>query len=79
MKASKLILLMLAGAAAGAVAGLLFAPDEGAETRRKIANKAKKIKDDFADKATEFKEKAMDIKDNIEGAVHDVKKRFSHS
>ncbi|HVZ96737.1 MAG TPA: YtxH domain-containing protein [Chitinophagaceae bacterium] len=79
MKAKNALLLILAGAAAGAIAGLLLAPDEGAETRRKWMRKAKKYKKQFEGKASEFKDKAMDLKDNIEGAVQDVKKRFSHS
>ena len=36
MKAGKLILGILTGAAAGAAAGLLFAPRKGTETRRSI-------------------------------------------
>lgn len=36
MKAGKLILGILTGAAAGAAAGLLFAPKKGTETRRSI-------------------------------------------
>jgi gas vesicle protein len=34
---SRIVLGLLAGAAAGAIAGILFAPDKGTETRRKIS------------------------------------------
>lgn len=76
MKLSNAIVLLLTGAAVGAVAGLLLAPEEGTKTRKKWMKKAKKYKKDFEDKASEYKDKAADFKENLEGAVHDVKKRF---
>ncbi|HLK28570.1 MAG TPA: YtxH domain-containing protein [Puia sp.] len=43
-------------AVAGAIAGILFAPDKGASTRRKIIAKAKKAKaSDKSDDAAEQK------------------------
>jgi len=77
MKISNAALLLFAGFTAGAITGLLLAPDEGAITRKKFLKKAKKYKKTFEDKASEYKDKAADLKDNIEGAVNDVKKRFS--
>ncbi len=79
MKAKNAVLLILTGAAIGALAGVLLAPDEGSETRKKWKNKAKDYKKQFEDKAADFKDKARDLKDNIESTVQDVKKRFSHS
>lgn len=77
MKLKNATILFLSGVALGALAGLLMAPEEGSKTRRKWMKKAKKYKKDFADKASEYKDKVSDLKDDIEGAVHDVKKRFS--
>ncbi len=77
MKLSKATILLLAGAALGALAGLLLAPDEGVKTRKKWIKKAKKYKKAVEDKASEYKGKATDLKDNIEGAAGDLKKRFS--
>ena len=37
---TKLLMGFIAGAAVGAVAGILFAPDAGANTRQKISDKA---------------------------------------
>jgi len=50
-KYSKIGLAFVAGAAVGAIAGLLFAPDKGSETRRKMADKAREWKDDMKEKA----------------------------
>lgn len=77
MKLSKAILLLFTGFAAGAVTGILVAPEEGYKSRRKLMKKAKKYKKDLEKTAADYKDKATGIRDNIEGAVHDVKKRFS--
>ena len=77
MKLSNAALLLLTGIAIGAVAGVLLAPEEGSKTSRKLLKKAKKYKKLMEDKVSEYKEKASDLKDNIEGAAGDMKKRFS--
>ncbi len=60
MKSSNALLLILTGAAVGAVAGLLLAPDEGAETRKKLMKKAKKYKKAMEDKISDYRKKASD-------------------
>lgn len=77
MKVSNVALLLISGFTAGALTGLLLAPDEGARTRKKLMKKTKKYKKDLENTVSEYKNKAVDIKDNIEEVVHDVKKRFS--
>ena len=77
MKLSNSTLLILTGAAFGALAGLLLAPEEGSKTRKKLMKQAKKYKKIVEEKATEYKDKASDMKDNIEGAASDLQKRFS--
>lgn len=53
MSAGKVMLGVIAGAAAGALLGILFAPDKGTETRRKIRESgdsyARNIKSKFND------------------------------
>lgn len=50
---AKILVAFLVGAAAGASLGILFAPDKGVETRRKIKEKF----EDLGDKAHEQYEK----------------------
>lgn len=73
----KSALLLLTGIALGIAAGLLLAPEEGTKTRKKWWKKGKQYKKAFEEKLAEYKDKAADLKDNLEGAASDVKKRFS--
>ncbi|MEO8415413.1 MAG: YtxH domain-containing protein [Ginsengibacter sp.] len=77
MKMKSATILLLTGIAIGTITGLLIAPDEGVRTRKKWMKKAKKYKKAVGDKASDYKEKAVDLKDSIENAAHDIKKRFS--
>ena len=52
MKASRVLLGVVAGAAVGAVLGILFAPDKGSNTRRKIARKGEDLVEDIKDRAS---------------------------
>lgn len=52
MKSGKVLMGVMAGIAAGAVLGILFAPDKGSTTRRKISNKAQHYVDEIKEKST---------------------------
>ena len=72
MKTSgKLLMAIAAGAAVGAILGVLFAPDKGTETRRKIKQKGKKIKDDVKDAYGKGKEKINHFKEDIGNAIRE--------
>ena len=54
---SKILAALAIGVAAGAVIGVLFAPDKGSETRKKISDQGKKLGEDLKTKLNEVKEK----------------------
>jgi len=54
MSSGKVILGVIAGAAIGAALGILFAPDKGSATRRKITRKSSKYVDQLESEFNEF-------------------------
>ena len=54
MKSGKVVLGMLAGLAAGAVLGILFAPEKGSKTRKQIMDKGDDYVDELKSKYEEF-------------------------
>lgn len=57
---STVAVAVLAGAAAGLLAGIMLAPDSGQETRRRIKNRAQENVNDTIDKAGDAKDAATD-------------------
>lgn len=68
----KIITAVAAGAAAGAILGILFAPDKGSETRRKINEQGKKLADDVKNRMEKVKVKCNEIKDDFEKKVRET-------
>lgn len=58
---SKILVAAGAGVLAGAVVGILFAPDKGSVTRHKIAEAPKKLVDKFNQKVKTGKEKFEEV------------------
>ena len=54
MKSGKVLLGVLAGVAIGASLGILFAPDKGANLRKKISKKRDKLTEGLENKFDEF-------------------------
>ena len=55
---SKVLLGVLAGAATGAILGVLFAPDKGEETRRRLSEGSRDLSDNLKEKSRSFAEAA---------------------
>jgi gas vesicle protein len=68
MSSGKVLLGVLAGVAAGALIGVLFAPEKGSVTRRRISKKG----DDYLD---ELKEKFDDFFDTVTKDAEIIKDR----
>jgi gas vesicle protein len=54
MSSGKVLLGVLAGIAVGATLGILFAPDKGSKTRKKIQRKGDEYADELGEKFSDF-------------------------
>ena len=67
MSTGKILFGVLAGVAAGAVLGILFAPAKGSKTRKKIAKKGMDYADELSEKLKSFME---EMTEKFESAVN---------
>jgi len=83
MNSGKVVLGLLAGVAAGALLGVLFAPDKGTETRKKISKKGEDYVDALKDKFSEFiesiTEKFDQVKDDVTEFAEKGKAKFDEA
>ena len=78
MNSGKVFLGMLAGVAAGALLGVLFAPDKGSDTRKKITGKTDDLTDALKDKFNEFLDNVTEKFNQVKVEVSDIAKEASH-
>ena len=73
--ANKALLGFLAGAAVGALAGILFAPDKGSETRRKISKKTGDVTDGVKNAFNDFVDGVKNTYSSLKGEAEDVEEK----
>ncbi len=89
MNSGKVLLGLLAGIAAGATLGILFAPEKGTATRRRISRKANDYSDGLGDKFNDFidsvttkfeslKSEAIDYVENGQEKAENIKSDAVH-
>ena len=69
---AKILAGLLAGAAAGVVLKMLYAPEEGKEKKKKIKTKADDLKDQAKNKYGEVSDKMKEQYDNISSTFKDT-------
>ncbi|RQO67856.1 MULTISPECIES: YtxH domain-containing protein [unclassified Pedobacter] len=78
---SKVLIGLLAGLAAGAALGLLFAPEKGSETRDKLSQSLKDLGDAIKDKAADEINNLANLKDkvvtSVKSKLHQAEEEFA--
>ena len=73
----KILTALVAVATAGAIVGILFAPDKGSKTRRKIKEQGRKVVDDVQYNFRKGKEKFNELKEDIVQTVKEKVEEFT--
>jgi gas vesicle protein len=66
----KLVGAVLLGAAIGGILGVLFAPDKGTETRKKILAKGGDLRDSIKDKFTGLMDNVEEMEEEVENKIY---------
>lgn len=70
---SKILLGVITAAAAGAVIGMLFAPDKGNEIRSKVKKTANELADELLNAIRRGKSQYQDAKDELRSKAYELK------
>ena len=81
MKSTNVFLGLLAGFAAGAITGILLAPEKGSKTRQQLLDTAEDFSDGLKAKLNEFRDMVTaqfeSAKDEVEAVVAQGKSKYS--
>ena len=75
MANTKTLLGFLAGAAVGALAGILLAPDKGSETRKKISKKTGDLGESLKGSFNDFIDGVKESYSNVKAEAEDVEEK----
>jgi len=75
--AAKIITAVAAGAVAGVVLGVLFAPDKGTETRRRINERGRKMADDVKNRFQKGRDQFSAMKEGIGKRINETAEEFA--
>ncbi len=75
MANTKTLLGFLAGAAVGALAGILLAPEKGSETRKKISQKTGDLGESLKGSFNDFVDGVKDSYSNLTSQAEDVEEK----
>lgn len=74
---AKVLTGIVGGLAAGAILGILFAPDKGSQTRQKINDQGKNLADGVKNKFQRSKNRLNELKSDVANAVNGNVEEFS--
>jgi len=72
MTTGKVLLGLLAGIAVGAMLGILFAPEKGSVTRKKVSKKGEDYADELKEKFNKFLDSMSERFENVKEEVSDL-------
>ncbi|MFH0894210.1 MAG: YtxH domain-containing protein [Bacteroidota bacterium] len=78
MSAGKVLLGVLAGVAIGATLGILFAPEKGSSTRKKISIKSDEYADELVEKFNDFIESITEKFETVKEEAVRIAKDAKH-
>ena len=72
---SKIVLGVITAAVAGAVIGMLFAPEKGTEMREKVRGTANDLASDLLDAIQRGRDQYVSVGEDIKDAAHNLKSK----
>ena len=76
-KTSKILCAFVTGAAVGTALGILFAPEKGEKTRKKLQDEGVKMMENLEENLRKGKEKLDQLRQDIERKIHETKQAKS--